>query len=439
MSKSGLERTNWMELTGPKHEVIRDIHQAMILNTSVQGIASAVLALFPLLDADLSGAIVMCDFEQSRATVIGTIPSSEVLWNVGWVAPFEYWGIRYRNSDSNGEGETTDDPATLRTGYVQRLDQMSISRHARYNLIADDRMVGGLIIGTPTVFSRSLLSELRPIVDILGTAMDHALFREKLIVKCEAIDRRLGEFSEIPDVASSDRDGIMSSIPFALRTPLLELKRCLAGVRDDRSTSLSSLSHKLIDRSLDILETVKAVPQAILDYQRMCHSPLSLNPISLNTILSETILQLEPLIKQFHVDLVIEGMTASVSVNHMGILLLMNHLIAHAITSSGQETGPRVRIWSSDVDGDFVRVWIQNETIEPGYDSGYSHTQSAHFIAQELLGRDSALRAAIVEKGVERMGGRYGAEVSDHSECIWLELHRVSVVSTTRTQIIPMG
>jgi signal transduction histidine kinase len=103
---------------------------------------------------------------------------------------------------------------------------------------------------------------------------------------------------------------------------------------------------------------------------------------------------------------------------------VITNLITNAIKFVKPNEAPLVEVWS-EIHGDCIRLCIQDH----GIGIASEHQERIFRIFERLHTADkypgTGIGLAIVQKGIERMGGRVGLEsMWGAGSCFWIELPR---------------
>ncbi len=394
-----------MEPARHRHEAVSGIERTLMSNSSLFDKANAFLRLLNDLYPNTSGVIIRFDRDPVQSLVVGAVSKLETIWSPGWMVTSSYWGIAGNGpADPGGKTEV---PGSIRHDYLIALRELGLERPVWYRWSQEGALSCALLIASEGPTPRSLLNLVEHLRPLIGIAFQDTLRRSCM----------------------DEHERMLSGISNSLSHKARLLRGCLTGIRDDRSSSISPEMRVLIEQAELNVSGVAQVAQDIMDFLRLTRAALPLHPISMKTILTETCMQLDDPISRYGTELAIVGPSPIVSVNHMGILLVMRHLIMDAIIRmSPLRAGIRVSV---DVSGsEFARVTLSSTAIDR---SESDERPERHF-------HDGGLRQILIRQGIERMGGRCCPEFEDSGDgSVWFELRQYPAMSTHRTQIVSAG
>ncbi|GEM_PF-7069230 len=394
-----------MEPARNRHETDTEIYSTITSNSSLFDWANGVLLFLNELYPQTSGVMIRFDRDPVQSVVVGVNGKLEAIWPQGWITTFDYWG--YSAAGQEIAGRKTDVPGSIQHEYTTALRESGLGRYLWYRWTLKGALSYALLIVSDDPPTRSLMNFLEHLRPLIGHAVGD-------------LNRRSSQ---------EEHERVLAGISGSLNHKVRHIRGCLIGIRDDRSNSISPEARVMIERAELSLSGIAQIAQDITDLLRLLRAPLPLHPISMKTILTETCMQLDEQIGRYKADIIIEGAFPIVSVNHMGILLVMRHMIMAAIIRIHPGRA-RIRIGVDVSGGEFARVTLWPASIDR-YESDACSENHSH---------DAALRHLLIRQGIERMGGRCCDEFEDSGDgSIWFELRQYPAVSTHRTQIVLTG
>ena len=205
--------------------------------------------------------------------------------------------------------------------------------------------------------------------------------------------------------------------------------------------ALQGLSHALIEDYGERLEAsgkdycqrimsaagrMDLLIQDLLAYSQLSRTDLEMRRINLTTVLTEVQHQLESDLRERQVDLAVQNELPDVLGHRATVVQVVGNLVSNAIKFVSPGVTPRVRIRAEE-NGEFVRLWVQDN----GIGIGAEYRERIFRIFERLHGVETypgtGIGLAIVQKGVERLGGRVGLESEEGSGCrFWIDLRKGS-------------
>ena len=146
--------------------------------------------------------------------------------------------------------------------------------------------------------------------------------------------------------------------------------------------------------------------------------------VDLALVVSDVKHQLESDLQENKVELAVEGVLPAVLGHRATLGQVMGNLVSNAIKFVAPGVRPRVRIRAEE-SGDFFRLWVEDN----GIGVALEHQERIFRIFERLHGVETypgtGIGLAIVQKGVERLGGRVGLESAPgEGSRFWIELKK---------------
>src|SRR6185369_10236823 len=134
--------------------------------------------------------------------------------------------------------------------------------------------------------------------------------------------------------------------------------------------------------------------------------------------------QLESDLQERQVDLIVQEPLPAALGHKATLGQVMTNLVSNAIKFVTPGVTPQVRIWAEEKD-EFVRLWVEDN----GIGIAHEYRDRIFRIFERLHGVETypgtGIGLAIVQKGVERLGGRVGVEsVEGAGSRFWIELKK---------------
>lgn len=162
--------------------------------------------------------------------------------------------------------------------------------------------------------------------------------------------------------------------------------------------------------------------QDLLAYSRVSRAELTLEPIDLAGMVADIIRQLSHDLEERKAEVLIEGSLPTVQAHGVTLSQVLTNLISNAVKFVAKGVRPRIVVRAELRDGS-VRIWVEDNGI------GIAPENQARIfgVFVRLHSTDdfpgTGIGLAIVEKGVQRMGGRVGLESQvGKGSRFWIEL-----------------
>ncbi|MER3494619.1 MAG: hybrid sensor histidine kinase/response regulator [Mastigocladus sp. ERB_26_2] len=255
--------------------------------------------------------------------------------------------------------------------------------------------------------------------------------------------------AELEDV-NSQLEAFAYSVSHDLRAPLRAIESFAQILLDSYRTQLDASGQNYLDRIRRTAVLMNTLIENLLDYSRLSRSKLPLEPINLNAVIAEALTQLAEELKNKHARVTVAGTLPTVVAHHDTLLRVLINLLTNAIKFVAPGVQPQVRVWAEEVEEDrldmgdkedkgnistsptphtppsqSIRLWIEDNGI--GIPEKYH--QQIFGVFERLHGEETypgtGIGLAIVNKGVERMGGRVGVESSlNQGSRFWIQLSK---------------
>jgi len=196
---------------------------------------------------------------------------------------------------------------------------------------------------------------------------------------------------------------------------------------EDYGESLAASGQDYCQRIATAASRMDTLIQDLLAYSRLSRADLDLKAIDLGTVLADVRLQLESDLREKKVELTAPDTLPTVLGHRATLGQVVGNLISNAIKFVAPGVAPRVRIWAED-QGEFVRLWVEDN----GIGIAPQHQQRIFRVFERLHGVETypgtGIGLAIVQKGVERLGGRAGLVSQEgQGSRFWIELKKGNI------------
>jgi PAS domain S-box-containing protein len=193
---------------------------------------------------------------------------------------------------------------------------------------------------------------------------------------------------------------------------LVEKYASSRGEEANRLTGFISASARRMDQLI----------QDLLIYGRLCHEPVRRERVSVSKVVAAALDNLEEEIRAAGAEIKVKEMPQAVRGDERVLVQVIEQLAINALNFAAPARKSSVRIWAEAVSDQSVRLWVEDNGV--GIAKEYQDRIFWLFerLSQEDTG-STGMGLAIVQKGVERMGGKMGVQSTPGvGSKFWMEL-----------------
>jgi signal transduction histidine kinase len=317
-------------------------------------------------------------------------------------------------------------------------------------VIEDERSVGIMIQVTETTQFREKTLAMNEAL-ILGSVRQHELAEaadsSNVLLQMEISERKqVEEALRSAQTQLSDRAGQLEglvaertaeltatnkqleafvySIAHDLRAPLRSMQGFSAMLVEEEGAALSERGRDFANRINRSAIFMDALLQALLTFSRISQQQIQLTSVNLKTVVQSALSHLEKEIQEKAGRVEITGLWPTVLAHEPTLGQVLMNLLSNALKFVRSDTPPQIRLRAEE-NGQFVRVWVEDN----GVGIAPEHQEQIFRLFMRLHGEKFAgtgIGLAIVQKGVERMGGQVGVEATPgQGSRFWFELRKV--------------
>jgi signal transduction histidine kinase len=218
-------------------------------------------------------------------------------------------------------------------------------------------------------------------------------------------------------------EAFVSSIAHDLRAPLRAMQGYSTMLVRESAATLSETGKDFALRINKSAQFMDAMLIDLLAFSRISQQRVELTSVSLETVVESVIFRLRPEIKEKNARVESSAQWPSVLAHEPTLEQVLFNLVSNALKFVTTDVLPVVRLRAEER-AELVRVWVEDNG--PGIASEHQSQIFRLFTrldSQKYAGTGVGL--AIVQKGVERMGGRVGVESNvGHGSHFWFELRK---------------
>jgi len=222
----------------------------------------------------------------------------------------------------------------------------------------------------------------------------------------------------------TDLEAFSYSISHDLRAPLRAIQGYSELLEEGLHKHLDPVQIEFFERIRSSTTRMDSLIQDVLTYSRVARAPLQLQPVDLEEVI-ENVIRDYPGLQKPHAEIELEKPLRWVSGHPAFLSQAVSNLLWNAVKFVPRGKKPRVRVRTVPAYQD-VEIWFEDN----GIGIAPEHQKRIFGIFQRLnpekTYEGTGIGLAIVQKAVERMGGRVGVESEPgQGSRFWLRLHGV--------------
>ncbi|MEO0847240.1 MAG: PAS domain S-box protein [Cyanobacteria bacterium J06648_1] len=403
------------------------IDRAILAAEHPQEIAKTSIGEIPKFIACQRISIVTFDWERETATVLATQGRGTQLAGNGFQVHSQVW------QDLIEQLDKIDPQQNYLVAYLSHLPQLSQAVPALeaagldcfigFPLQSRDNKLGilKLWVENKDIIANEDLAIVREVCDQLAIAIQQAnLFQQvqNYTLELEArVAQRTAQLAEI----NQELKTFSYSISHDLKAPLRAIQGFATAIEEDYGSNLDDLGKEYTRRLVSSAQQMERLIQDLLAYSRLSRAEIQMQTIDLDRIVTSAIAQLEPEIAEAQAQITIDRPLLNILGNKTVLTQIVSNLLSNAIKFVTPGIVPQVQI-KTEIKGDRLRLWVEDNGI--GIET--PHQDRIFHVFERLHGNEAypgtGIGLAIVKKGMERLGGRFGVESSsDRGSRFWIE------------------
>ncbi|WP_333479410.1 PAS domain S-box protein [Allocoleopsis sp.] len=236
------------------------------------------------------------------------------------------------------------------------------------------------------------------------------------------LEQRVEERTAQLQQANEELEAFSYTIAHDLRAPLRGIQGYAQALLEDYGEQLDEAAQDYIQQIFVGINRMNALVQDLLAYSRLSREQIKLSGVQLAQVMVEAQAQLGTELSNRQGQLTIAEPLPSVMGHRPTLVQIVVNLLSNANKFVAPGVQPQIRVWAEQKENG-VRLWVADN----GIGIAPQYQEQIFGVFERLHGRDTypgtGIGLAIVRKGVERLGGRFGIEsVLGQGSRFWVEL-----------------
>jgi PAS domain S-box-containing protein len=237
------------------------------------------------------------------------------------------------------------------------------------------------------------------------------------------LERAVAERTAELTATNKQLEAFVHTIAHDLRAPLRSMQGFSAMLMEDVETVLSEASRDFARRINRSAQFMDVLLQDLVEFSRISQQQIEMASVSLETVVQSVLARLEKEVQKKNGRVETAGPWPRALAHEPTLGQVLLNLVSNALKFVRPDAPPLVRLRAEER-GEFIRVWVEDNGI--GIAPGHQAQIFRVFVRLHREGYPgTGIGLAIVERGVERMGGRAGVESTPgQGSRFWFELRR---------------
>ena len=229
--------------------------------------------------------------------------------------------------------------------------------------------------------------------------------RELNVTLEKRVEQRTAELRS----ANDELEAFAYSVSHDLRAPLRAMEGFANALAEDYADSLDRDGQEYCQHIVDSATRMDALISDLLAYSRLGRAELRPHATSMQRAVTHALDQLESEIRAAEARVVVKGVFPVVVAHHSTLVQVVTNLISNAVKFVAAGGRSEVKLWA-ETRGKWVRLWVEDS----GIGIAPEYQDRVFRVFERLHGIESypgtGIGLAIVDRAVNRMGGRRGVE-----------------------------
>jgi PAS domain S-box-containing protein len=238
----------------------------------------------------------------------------------------------------------------------------------------------------------------------------------------ETLEQRVQERTAQLAEVNQELKRFAYTVSHDLRSPLRAIRGLIEALVEDNGDQLDELGQEYAQHIANSAQRMDTLIQDLLAYSRLSQTEIRLQTVDLTTLMPEILVQLEPERQAKQAEITVAMPLPQVIGQRTILTQALINILTNALKYVAPGVKPQIQVWAEKRE-DWIRIWIADNGI--GIESEFQ--ERIFVVFERLHGADtysgSGVGLAIVQKGIERLGGRVGvqSELGQGSR-FWIEL-----------------
>lgn len=245
--------------------------------------------------------------------------------------------------------------------------------------------------------------------------------REELQAYTRELEQRVDERTARLQESIQSLEGVLYHVAHDLRAPLRAMASFTSLLEQDYPDRLDEKGADYVRRIAAAARRMDELVRDLLAYGRLAHSAMPLATVDPEETLNAVINSMAGFIQTRRAEVRVAPPLPAVQANAHVLREILENLLENALKFVPEGTAPRVLIRSEN--GGRIRLWVEDN----GIGISREHHERIFRMFERLHSNEAysgtGIGLAIVQKGVERMGGKVGvASEAGQGSRFWIEL-----------------
>lgn len=251
--------------------------------------------------------------------------------------------------------------------------------------------------------------------------LQHA--QAELQERAAALEKRVAERTAELTATNRQLEAFVYSVAHDLRAPLRAMQGFSELLIEAAGPDLNETARGYAARIDKAAQFMDALVCDLLAFSRIAQRRVELTAVGLQGVVEHVLTRLQPDIAEKHACVTNPGPWPQVLAHEPTLEQVLFNLASNALKFSRPGVAPLLQVRAEERE-DFIRVWVEDN----GVGIAPEHRDQIFRLFLRLHGEKypgTGIGLAIVEKGLERMGGRVGVcSGADHGSSFWFELRK---------------